>query len=48
MEPDDWASMMLETETLEELLERFNITPEEAFKALFNIGMIDEDLMNGK
>lgn len=37
----DFMEMMLEDETFEEFLERFNLTPEEVFLLLIDEGMID-------
>lgn len=45
METDDWVNMMLETESLEDLLERFNLTPLETFEHLVANGMVDEELL---
>lgn len=42
---EDWVVMMLDNESFEDLLERFDITPEEAFERLFQAGLIDEELM---
>jgi hypothetical protein len=36
----------LDIETLEELLERFDVSPYEAFEVLFDSGLIDEELIN--
>lgn len=42
---EDWVSMYLEDYSLEDLLEMFDITPEQAFLKLFEAGLIDQDLM---
>ena len=42
---EDGVSNFLEENTFEELLEHFDITPEQAFITLFNSGDIDEDIM---
>jgi|DEB19_MinimDraft_3_1074340.scaffolds.fasta_scaffold496471_1 hypothetical protein len=34
--------------TLEELLEEFDVTPEEALEVLFNEGLLDEELLESK
>lgn len=35
----------LEDYSFEEFLENFNVTPVDAFKALFEAGLIDEDVL---
>jgi hypothetical protein len=42
-ELEQWLSMMLETESFEDILERFDLTPEEVFERLFQEGLIDEE-----
>lgn len=41
---EEWLEMMLEDESFEDILERFNVTPHEAFEILIREGLIDEDL----
>lgn len=41
----DFVDMMLEDESFEELLERFDVTPQEAFVNLFTNGLIDYRLL---
>lgn len=45
-ELEDFVEMMLEDESLEDLLERFNLTPTEAFLFLYKGGMVDTQLFN--
>lgn len=40
-EIEDFVDLMLEGETFEELLERFDITPYEAFQCLYDNGLIN-------
>lgn len=42
---EDFVQFMLEDETFEEFLERFDVTPFEAFMCLYNNGLIDEELL---
>lgn len=44
-ETEDWVTLMLEDETFEELLERFNISVHEAFETLISAGLVDEELL---
>ena len=39
-----FVSLMLEQETFEDLLERFDVTPEDAFHRLFEVGLIDTEV----
>jgi hypothetical protein len=39
---EEWLDLMLEDESFEDVLERFNITPHEAFEILIREGLIDE------
>jgi hypothetical protein len=41
-----WLNLMLEDEDFETLLERFDLTPEEVFVRMLEVGMIDEELLN--
>lgn len=43
----DWVTMYLEDDnsSFRDLLELFDLTPEEAFWRLFEAGLIDQDLM---
>lgn len=43
---DEWLSRELETELFEDILERFDLTPQEVFQILFDQGLIDSELMN--
>lgn len=43
---EDYVEMMLENESLEDFLERYNISAEEAVMHLYDYGMIDEDYGN--
>ena len=42
---DDFVKMMLEDETLEEFLERFNLDVSEAIECLIDNGMLDLEQM---
>lgn len=42
---EDFLDLYLEDNTLEDLLEHFNVTPIEAFQTLFDSGLIDEELL---
>lgn len=44
-EIENWIYLMLEDESLEDLLERFNIDPVTVFEVLLESGHIDEDLL---
>lgn len=39
---EDYFEMLLESEDLEDILERYNITPIDALMELFDNGLIDE------
>ncbi len=39
---EDYFEMLLETESLEDILERYNVEPIEALMELFDNGLIDE------
>lgn len=39
---EDYFELLLETEDLEDILERYNITPIDALMELFDNGLIDE------
>lgn len=41
----DFVELMLEEESFEELLERFDLTPAEVFEQLFSSGKIDPVLV---
>lgn len=40
---EEFVQLMLEDETFEELIERFDVTPFEAFMCIFNNGLIDPE-----
>jgi len=42
---EDSVNLALETITLEDFLEQFDITPIEAVECLFSSGLIDQELM---
>lgn len=42
---EEFLDTYLETDSLENLLEQFNITPQEAFEVLLSGGYIDETLL---
>lgn len=44
-ELEEWLDIMLENESFEDILERFNLTPQEVFERLYYQGLIDEDLI---
>jgi hypothetical protein len=41
----DFVDMMLEDETFEDFLERFNLTPQEVFIFLVDEGMVDTRIL---
>ncbi|MCB1712647.1 MAG: hypothetical protein KDH96_09305 [Candidatus Riesia sp.] len=43
----NFVATMLETETFEDLLERFDLTPEEVFMLCFESGLVDEEVLRG-
>lgn len=43
---EEFVDLFLEEGSLEDLLEVFDVTPQEAFEVLFNQGLIDEDLLS--
>ena len=45
-ELEDFVEMMLETESFEDLLERFNVTPTEVFTHLYYEGLVDINLVH--
>lgn len=42
---EDFVDLYLENNTLEDLLEQFNITPLEAIQCMFDSGLLDEELL---
>lgn len=44
-EIETFVKGMLENESLEELFERFDLTPEQVFLNQFEAGLIDEEVM---
>lgn len=44
-ELERWLDVMLQEESFEDILERFNLTPHEAMEILFEAGFIDEELI---
>jgi len=46
-ELEDIIANLLENNTFEEVLEKFDLTPEEVFVMLYNQGMIDEEILKG-
>jgi len=42
---EEFLYMMLESEDFETFLERFDITPDQAFNVLINAGLVDEELL---
>lgn len=45
VEIEDFVEMMLEDESFEDLLARFDLDPGEVFVALFENGLIDEETL---
>ena len=45
---EDFVSLFLETNSFEDLLERFDLTPADVFTLLYNAGHIDEEILEAE